>query len=467
MTTSNDVRIWAIETRKLKRGNSYRVVWFVAGKRQPPETFTTWAAADSFRSKLVAAHRKGELFDIDTGRPISWLKNENTMSWYELTCKYVQDKWSHVSPSHREYIADTLTDCTEALFKTDHAEQPEQAKLRLALRRWSFSARIRDGGEPPEGHVPALKWLENNTIDVADLGDEKKGGLLVRGVLARLSQTTKGKPAAANSFNNKRRVLNNCLKFAIEIGVLDANPLSLVTWRKAVVESAVDPEVVVNLDQATRLLGAVAEQGELGKRLKAFFGCMYFAALRPEEVIDLRRSNIANLPEEGFGLFRLTNADPSVGTAWTDTGKARQRRQLKHRAVGSNRPVPIHPDLVKLLKKHLDEFGVGRDGRVFVGPENGSAAHGYLRVFKAARKTAFTEAEQDSPLAARPYDLRHACVSTWLAAGVQAPRVAKWAGHSVDVLLKVYAKCIDGQEGVDLERVLHANATAQVDRGGE
>jgi hypothetical protein len=27
-----------------------------------------------------------------------------------------------------------------------------------------------------------------------------------------------------------------------------------------------------------------------------------------------------------------------------------------------------------------------------------------------------------------------------------APEVAERAGHSVDVLLKVYAKCIDGQE---------------------
>ena len=48
-------------------------------------------------------------------------------------------------------------------------------------------------------------------------------------------------------------------------------------------------------------------------------------------------------------------------------------------------------------------------------------------------------------LARRPYDLRHAAVSTWLDAGVPGPRVAEWAGHSVDVLLRVYAKCVSGQ----------------------
>lgn len=37
-------------------------------------------------------------------------------------------------------------------------------------------------------------------------------------------------------------------------------------------------------------------------------------------------------------------------------------------------------------------------------------------------------------------------MSLWLNAGVPATEVAERAGHSVDVLLRVYAKCIDGQE---------------------
>ncbi len=37
-----------------------------------------------------------------------------------------------------------------------------------------------------------------------------------------------------------------------------------------------------------------------------------------------------------------------------------------------------------------------------------------------------------------------AAVSLWLNAGVPATEVADRAGHSVDVLLKRYAKCIDG-----------------------
>ncbi|WP_211177865.1 hypothetical protein [Pseudonocardia acidicola] len=54
-------------------------------------------------------------------------------------------------------------------------------------------------------------------------------------------------------------------------------------------------------------------------------------------------------------------------------------------------------------------------------------------------------------------------VSTWLNGGVPALQVAAWAGHSVDVLLRVYAKCIVGQEDAVRRRVeeaLRAGRTA-------
>ena len=70
----------------------------------------------------------------------------------------------------------------------------------------------------------------------------------------------------------------------------------------------------------------------------------------------------------------------------------------------------------------------------------------YSRAWKQARALAFPPEQVASVLAARPYDLRHAGVSRWLNSGVPAPEVAARAGHSVDVLLKSYAKCIDGQE---------------------
>lgn len=57
-----------------------------------------------------------------------------------------------------------------------------------------------------------------------------------------------------------------------------------------------------------------------------------------------------------------------------------------------------------------------------------------------------------SVLGKQPYDLRHACGATWLAAGVPSTQVAEWAGHSVAVLHQIYAKVIAGQESAALER---------------
>jgi hypothetical protein len=48
-------------------------------------------------------------------------------------------------------------------------------------------------------------------------------------------------------------------------------------------------------------------------------------------------------------------------------------------------------------------------------------------------------------MARRPYDLRHAAVTTWLNAGVPATEVAARARHSVAILLAVNAKCMDGE----------------------
>ena len=228
-------------------------------------------------------------------------------------------------------------------------------------------------------------------------------------------------------------------------------------WARPRALKTVDPRIVINIDQAQRLLAAVRSQGSRGERLVAFFACMYYAALRPEEVIGLRRSHLVSLPADGWGEMRLTHAEPRSGAHWTNNGKSRERRELKHRAAGDTRSVPIHPDLAQLLRAHLDTFGTGRDGRVFVGPRGGIVAEWiYLDVYHRARRAAFTGAEAQSQLAETPYALRHAAVSTWLNAGVAAPQVAEWAGHSVDVLLRVYAKCIAGQQDEAKRRILEA-----------
>ena len=100
-----------------------------------------------------------------------------------------------------------------------------------------------------------------------------------------------------------------------------------------------------------------------------------------------------------------------------------------------------------ILREHITEFGTAADGRIFQterGGIVGSTAYG--DVWAQTRALALAPAQAASPLARRPYDLRHAGVSLWLNSGVPATEVAERAGHSVKVLLQIYAKCIEGQQ---------------------
>lgn len=145
-----------------------------------------------------------------------------------------------------------------------------------------------------------------------------------------------------------------------------------------------------------------------------------------------------------------------------------ENRGLKHRGRQDIRLVPAHPELVAALRRHINQFQLGVDGRLLVTrtarrgipiapPYVNPVAMGSIyRAWHRAREAALTDREVASLLARRPYDLRHACVSTWLNAGVPPARVAEWAGHSVDVLLRVYAKCVDGDDEIAIKRIEEA-----------
>jgi integrase len=191
---------------------------------------------------------------------------------------------------------------------------------------------------------------------------------------------------------------------------------------------------------------------------------MYYAGLRPEEAINLREDNVTLPPlvredppdDADWGELHIRDATPDAGSEWTDDGSPRERRQLKHRAEGDSRIVPVHPELTRLLRDHLAKFGTAPDGRLF-GVRGGELPTiTYRRAWVKARQVALTTAEQASPLARRPYDLRHACLSTWLNGGVYPTQVAEWAGHSVEVLLRIYAKCIAGQDELAKHRISEA-----------
>ncbi|MEU7004451.1 tyrosine-type recombinase/integrase [Nonomuraea sp. NPDC046570] len=460
-----DVRVYKTEIYKGTRATTYYVRWKAGRSWRKP--FRNAAQADTFRGEIQAAARRGEAFSLLTGEPVSWERTDRPdMSWYAFACKFVDMKWKGAAAKYRQDIARALTAATPAMYVGARGK-PDDRELRSAMHRWGFNTKQRDNAG--DGAAVALKWLAANTKPVSALIDEAG---LVRDLLDSATSLLNGNRAAANTVRKHRMLLSNALDYAVELKLVPDNPLKALKWKPPVSTYEVDRRSVVNHVQAKGLLAAVEAQRPSGKRLVAFFGLMYYAALRPEEVINLRTANIAlpplvknpntgetEEPVNVWGEVHLLRAAPYSGRDWTDAGTAREERALKHRADGHSRTVPIPPPLVRILRGHLAEFSDGPGDRLFYGVQGGELPFiTYRRAWKAARKAALTEAEFTSPLAARPYDLRHACVSTWLNAGVPAPQVAEWAGHSVDVLLRIYAKCIVGQDEAAKRRISDALA---------
>jgi integrase len=450
---SHDVRIWGLRKRSTKKV-SYEVRWKVAGEPFS-ETFRTKGLADGRRAKLLTAAKSGEPFDTESGLPDSLtapVEAAPSMTWFTFASAYLAMKWPGSAPNSRDSTNEALTEATMVLCD-DRPDCPEASVLRDALRGWAFVLRDDNAPEQPAEVANALHWVTKASMPLVALKDPA----IARRVLDRLTRKLDGTVAAAETTRRKKRVLTNAIKYAIELGELEEDPFAAVQWTAPKVAETVDPEVVVNPQQARELLAAVSYVGGYrrarGRRQVAFFATIYYGGLRPAEAVGLRRAN-CTLPEEGWGLLRLRKTRPTVGTRWTGTGEVHDHRGLKNRAVEETRPVPIPPVLVAILRDHLAEFGTAEDGRVFRNERGGVlGSTAYWRVWDEARRLALTPEQVESPLARRPYDLRHAALSTWLNAGVDPTEVAERAGNSVEVLLSRYAKCLDGRQHVANRRI--------------
>ena len=460
MNTSYKVKFWEIRPNKAgpkskKAGKviSYTVRWTVAG-REKSKTFQRSSQAKNFLSDLRQAAKNGEEFDIDSGLPLFMIASDAeekaARTWLEFSRAYVDMKWPDAAPKSRDGLTETLATVATVLVREDAPDPPDRLLLRRALRAFYLAPQDRDKPRPRQ-ITEALSWLEKWSLDLRDAAKPTN----VRMALNALSRRLDGKPAAAKTVARKRAVLYNAFEYAVELEELDRNPIDLVKWKPPKLAEEVDWRVVIGPRQMRECLTAVTYVGKRGRgrRLRALFACMYYAALRPAEAVALRRQD-CHLPATGWGRIVVSRTLPETGSRWTDSGSTHEQRGLKLRPTAEVRTVPIPPVLVEILREHIAEFGTAEDGRLFQterGGIVGSTAYG--DVWAETRTLAFTPEQVASPLARRPYDLRHAGVSLWLNSGVPATEVAERAGHSVKVLLQVYAKCILGQDDCANQRI--------------
>jgi len=445
--TTRDVRRpWKIGKARSKT-KPHTVRWVVAGEVFT-ETFVSYALADGFRSQLIQAMNKAEEFDVATGLPVSKLESAEPkvkaeVSWLQFCIDHVAARWGELAAKSRESMCDSLATATQVMVETTR-DKPAARDLRRAFLWAVLPANA--AAEPPKELDESLNWLVDHSLPLRAIADPPT----TRKVINQLGRTLDDKPVAGDTYRRRRRGLNAAIEYAAESHALGDNPLKRVKTKRVAVEDQVDPRVVVTHAQARELLTAVSYVGSWhrgrGRRLVAFFAALYYAGLRPAEAVALRETD-CHLPETGWGKLTLAETLPVTTKKWTDHGARHDKRGLKQRDPNTVRLVPIPSTLVRILQAHIDEFGVAEDGRLFRNERGGIVGSTtYSRVWEEARRFAFTPYQVESPLAGRPYDLRHAALSTWLNAGISPAEVSKRAGNSVEVLLRRYAGCLDNQE---------------------
>ncbi len=453
--SSFDVRIWQVEKRDYARV-SWRVRWRVAGRRFA-RTFATKALADSFRAQLLEAVRAGESFSIDIGLPYSIVRRELDVSCYTNAREFLQAVWPTAAAKSRISILETLSVALPVLTRSA-PDAPDPDVLRLALRH-SLN-RNEHARQPDADELRALAWLERASSPVSAFEDPA----VVGDLLDALSRKLDGTPAAPDYFSRRRRVMHRVLSYTVRRKRLSVNPLSKPNlpegWSApSAPEDVIDPRSVGGPELVADMLTITSYVGRRqGPRFVAFYGCMFYAMMRPSEVIALTTDG-CHLPDDGWGRLIFAEASPAAGRDFTDDGRVHEDRGLKGRARQASarratRNVPIPPELVSLLRAHIERFGIGQDGRLFRS-ENGNPIHPstYRQVWGRARALALTPAQRASPLMRRPYDLRHSGITWRLNSGIPPTEIAAWAGHSVEMLLRVYARCVAGLEDVWIARM--------------
>ncbi|MFG2800602.1 tyrosine-type recombinase/integrase [Streptomyces pseudovenezuelae] len=450
-TSSLDVRFYPVETNKRAKGNTYTVRWKVAHKKHS-KTYKKSAVADDERAKLMSAHRKREPFDIETGRPISWISKAAEVNWYDFAVEYVDWKSPSAAINTRKNMAKALTPVTIALLRTPPPQHFEPVKVRRALREYAFNIRQRADQERP---IPAevqtiLNWVKRNSLPMSAWEKTEHVDKVVTALTTRLDGTA----AAASSVRRNDRIMNLVMAYAIRHNYLKANPLPKGKGERTApkVAQAIDKRCLLNGDQVAKMLDWIGQRPRRGPIYRAFFATLYYAGLRPEEAVALRVGD-ATLPETGWGEFLVHEAQPEVGRQWTDTGEVHEKRHLKGRAEGDTRLVPIHPRLVVILREAIEKYDLGSADLLFPG-EKGDMLAGsvFRRVWAKAREKVLSEHEFKSPTGKRVYDLRHTCLTAWMNEGIPHSEVAEMAGNSVPVLQAIYARCVIGQREVYLKR---------------
>ncbi len=397
----------------------YRVKWRIDG-RDRTRSLKTRSEAERLRRLLLDAVADGQEFDDTTGEPVSW--SNESFTWFVWSQEWLALKWPQWAGTTRRTAVETLVTITPLMVRSNAPPPPHD--LITWLRSDGYLPGASESKAPPA-------WLARWSLPLDDITPRD-----LERVLSGVTTRRDGKPVSAAVARRRKNTLGAVLRAAVRRDLLDRNPMDRIEWRTPTRDLTVDVATVPSITDVLRLVDHVGDQGRRAQYYAALFACVGLAGMRPSEAVSLRGDDL-ELPRSGWGLARLRGATTEPGAQYTDSGERWEDKGLKHRAAGSTREVPLPPKLVERCRQHLDLLD-DETGPLFLNARGRPmTASNYSEIWDRARTAVWGDDPNLS--SATLYDLRHAAATMMLRAGVPAAEVARRLGHSIDVLMRVYA----------------------------
>jgi len=241
---------------------------------------------------------RGEAFDTASGLPQSMVRQSLDVSCYRHAQDFMAAAWRDAAAKSRVSMLETLCVALPVLTR-ELAGTPDPGVVRSALRR--VLNQNEHAREPDDAELRALAWLERASLPLSALAD----GALVGDMLDTLARCLDGTPAAPDYFARRRRVMHRVLAYAVRKKRLKKNPLTKGNLPEGWTppgkpEEAVDPRSVGGPELVTLMLIYASYVGRRqGPRFVAFYGCMFWAMMRPAEVTSLTKDG-CHLPKTGW-----------------------------------------------------------------------------------------------------------------------------------------------------------------------
>ncbi|MEZ5412069.1 MAG: tyrosine-type recombinase/integrase [Acidimicrobiales bacterium] len=418
-----EVQVWSIQNRPGKP-RPWAVRWGIEGK-QFSRAFRTKVEADRRRSQLLVAQQRGERFDPQTGEPISWAPRPTTVTVYTWARQWLAEEWDDWAPRTRASQVEGLARFVPLAVRSEAPEPP--ANLRAYLSEALAPKADIDARSEHE------RWLARWCLPLSELNEER-----LAEVERRLGLGDTGQALAPNTAGRYRRIAHTCTRRAVELKQIPADPWPPTPKGRARRKSrrrraAVDVRRLPSPAAMAAIIDAIPSHQPGSRKYQVMTGISYYAGLRPSEVVMLRPRALELPDHEGWGVIHVVEADDGYDEpAEPKTGA---------------RSVPAPPVLVQLLGSWVAELRPEPSDLLF-RTRNGKrpTQSNWSRALKRA-----TEAAGYPALS--PYDCRHACATTWLAAGVPLGEVAKRLGHSVETLVAHYVGALAGDDLVANQRI--------------